>query len=179
MYPAYNCHIYKLGVEQDLGILQEFLIPGVLWGYLECIHFPEIINSRSSWNEPVSWFRFRSTPNYPALHCPTLHCSTLHNQIVDSCSLVGFVRPQIFFCSICNFYMWQNFSSHALYAVQMTNRGVPPTHKRRVNYTLMCIVRWMRSNFLQSNVVHRDGKSISFVALLISNVAHSPRCKIN
>ena len=37
-----------LGVEQDLAILQEFLIPGVLWGYLECIHFPEITNSRSS-----------------------------------------------------------------------------------------------------------------------------------
>ena len=52
-----------IGVEQDLAILQEFLIPGVLWGYLECIHFPEITNSRSSWNEPVSWFRFRSTPS--------------------------------------------------------------------------------------------------------------------
>ena len=37
-----------LGVAQDLAILQEFLIPGVLWGYLECTHFPEITNSRSS-----------------------------------------------------------------------------------------------------------------------------------
>ena len=37
-----------LGVEQDLAILHEFLIPGVLWGYLECTHFPEITNSRSS-----------------------------------------------------------------------------------------------------------------------------------
>ena len=55
--------MWKLGVEWDLGILQEFLIPGVLWGYLECIHFPEITNSRSSWNELVSWFRFRSTPS--------------------------------------------------------------------------------------------------------------------
>ena len=34
--------------EQDPVILQEFLIPGVLWGYLECVHFPEITNSRSS-----------------------------------------------------------------------------------------------------------------------------------
>ena len=44
----------RIGVEQDLAILQEFLIPGVLWGFLDCIHFPEITNSRSSWNEPVS-----------------------------------------------------------------------------------------------------------------------------
>ena len=32
-----------LGVEQDLVIHQEFLIPGVLGGYLECIHFSELI----------------------------------------------------------------------------------------------------------------------------------------
>ena len=54
--------MWKLGVEWDLAILQEFLIPGVLWGYLEYVHIPEINNSRSSWNKPVSWFRFRSTP---------------------------------------------------------------------------------------------------------------------
>ena len=40
--------MFEVGVEQDLAISQEFLIPGVLWGYLECIHFPEITNSRSS-----------------------------------------------------------------------------------------------------------------------------------
>ena len=40
--------VVMVGVEQDLAILQEFLIPGVLWGYLECIHFPEITNSRTS-----------------------------------------------------------------------------------------------------------------------------------
>ena len=33
----------SLGVERDIAVLQEFLIPGVLWGYFECIHFSEII----------------------------------------------------------------------------------------------------------------------------------------
>ena len=33
----------RLGVERDIAVLQEFLIPGVLWGYFECIHFSEII----------------------------------------------------------------------------------------------------------------------------------------
>ena len=33
----------KVGVEQDFVIHQEFLIPGVLGGYLECIHFSELI----------------------------------------------------------------------------------------------------------------------------------------
>ena len=28
-----------VGVERDIAVLQEFLIPGVLWGYFECIHF--------------------------------------------------------------------------------------------------------------------------------------------
>ena len=43
-----NLFQVRVGVEQDLAILQEFLIPGVLWRYLDCIHFPEIPNSRSS-----------------------------------------------------------------------------------------------------------------------------------
>ena len=51
-----------LGVAQDLAILQEFLIPVVLWRYLGCIHFPEISKSKSSRNEPASCFLFRSTP---------------------------------------------------------------------------------------------------------------------
>ena len=33
----------EVGVEQDFVIHQEFLIPGVLGGYLECIHFSELI----------------------------------------------------------------------------------------------------------------------------------------
>ena len=32
-----------IGVERDIAVSQEFLIPGVYWGYLECIHFSEII----------------------------------------------------------------------------------------------------------------------------------------
>ena len=47
-YLFHSQFIAQLGVELDLAILQEFLIPGVLWGYLECLHFPEITNSRSS-----------------------------------------------------------------------------------------------------------------------------------
>ena len=76
---VYNFFQLILGVEQDLAILQEFLIPGVLWGYLECIHFPEITNSRSSWNEPVSWFRFRSTPSWK------LSLSTSAFQLIWKC----------------------------------------------------------------------------------------------
>ena len=37
------CTAGQLGVERECVILQEFLISGVLWGYLECIHFYEII----------------------------------------------------------------------------------------------------------------------------------------
>ena len=40
---GYSSSIYLYEVA-----LQEILIPGVLWGYLECMHFPEITNSRSS-----------------------------------------------------------------------------------------------------------------------------------
>ena len=36
--------MWKLGVELVLVILQEFLIPGVLWRYHECRHFPLIIS---------------------------------------------------------------------------------------------------------------------------------------
>ena len=36
-------YVQTLGVEQDFVIHQEFLIPGVLGGYLECIHFSELI----------------------------------------------------------------------------------------------------------------------------------------
>ena len=35
--------VMTVGVEQDFVIHQEFLIPGVLGGYLECIHFSELI----------------------------------------------------------------------------------------------------------------------------------------
>ena len=46
--PVSNVGHPDLGVAQDLAIVQEFLIPGVLWRYLECIHFPEITNSNCS-----------------------------------------------------------------------------------------------------------------------------------
>ena len=38
-----GCFGCCLGVERECAVLQEFLISGVLWGYLECIHVSEII----------------------------------------------------------------------------------------------------------------------------------------
>ena len=38
-----NTMTMTIGVEQDFVIHQEFLIPGVLGGYLECIHVSELI----------------------------------------------------------------------------------------------------------------------------------------
>ena len=53
---------YRLGVEQDLAVLQEFLIPGVLWGYPHMsVHFVKSIgayNVKSSstlFSDNIQW----------------------------------------------------------------------------------------------------------------------------